>query len=145
MLMTIRMPLNSAAIGVPMRGAQPPFLPGRTALIARFANEEIRVVHRAERLEDLVPRAVGAAVRLAVRLHPVADDPHVAPRADGCERLDCAFEAVESMRLPLQDHLEALVVPADFTTFHFRPRAPLPLPLEMFTGYGPGGRLCDRR
>jgi hypothetical protein len=67
---------------------------------------------------------------LSIGLHAVADHPALAVRANRCERVDCAFEAIEGVMLTSNDHLKRLVVFifANFACSHTQMvRAPSPL------------------
>jgi hypothetical protein len=61
-----------------------------------------------------------AAKDLSIGFHAVADHPTVAVRANRCERVDCAFEAIEGVVLAGNDHFERLVIFifANFTSSH---------------------------
>src|SRR3954470_96720 len=67
-----------------------------------------------------VPRAVGAAEELAVRLDAVADDLAAAVLAHRGHLVDRTLEAVEGVPRAGRDHLERLVVliATDFTRRH---------------------------
>src|SRR6185436_328968 len=54
--------------------------------------------------------AAHAAVERAAGLHAVPDDPAIAMLARRSEKVDRALEAVEGVALPVQDHVEGLVV-----------------------------------
>src|SRR4051794_21438002 len=67
--------------------------------------------------------AVRAAVDRPAGLHAVADDAAAAVRADGGERVDRAFEGVESPRPPARDldrHRGVVLVAADIASRHAR-------------------------
>jgi len=53
---------------------------------------------------------MNAAIDLSVAFYTVTDDPTVAMRADRCQRVDCAFEAVECVMLPGYNHFKRLVI-----------------------------------
>jgi hypothetical protein len=65
-------------------------------------------------------RAIDATEDLPARLNAMADDPAIAMRADRCQRVDRALEAVKNMTLPANDYFERLVVFvfANFTCGH---------------------------
>lgn len=65
-------------------------------------------------------RAARAAEHLPSRFHTVPDDPAVAMRASGGQRMDRALKAVEHMGPPGHHHLKRLVVviAADFASCH---------------------------
>jgi len=67
-----------------------------------------------------LPRAVRAAVDLAISFNPVADDSAATVSATWREGMDRALETVEHMHLALRLYLEALVIgiSADFTFCH---------------------------
>jgi len=56
----------------------------------------------------------------SVRFHTVADDTAAAVRANRRQRVDCAFEAVESVTLSAHDDFKRLVIiiPANFAFSH---------------------------
>jgi hypothetical protein len=67
---------------------------------------------------------------LSIGFHAVADHPALAVRANGCERVDCAFEAIEGVMLTGNDHFERFVIFifANFACSHtqmVRARTPL--------------------
>ena len=47
---------------------------------------------------------------LSIGFHAVADHPAVAVRANRCERVDCALEAIEGVMLAGNDHLKRFVI-----------------------------------
>lgn len=51
-----------------------------------------------------------AAKDLSIRFHAVADYPAVAVRADWCERMDCALEAIERVMLAGDDYFKRFVI-----------------------------------
>ena len=57
---------------------------------------------------------------LSIGFHAVADHPALAVRANRCERVDCAFEAIEGVMLAGNDHFKRLVIFifANFTSSH---------------------------
>jgi hypothetical protein len=65
-------------------------------------------------------RAMDATENLSVRFDAVSDDPAVAMRANRCQRVDRALEAVEGVVLPTDDYFERLVILifANFTCSH---------------------------
>jgi len=65
-------------------------------------------------------RAVDATENLSVRFDAMSDDPAVAMRANRCQRVDRALEAVEGVMLPANDYFERLVILifANFTCSH---------------------------
>jgi hypothetical protein len=67
---------------------------------------------------------------LSIGFHAVADHPAVAVRANRCERVDCAFEAIEDVMFTGNDHFERFVIFifANFACSHTQMvRAPSPL------------------
>jgi hypothetical protein len=65
-------------------------------------------------------RAVGAAIKGALRFDAMADNSALAVRAGRCERMNCALEAIENVRLSGVNDFEGLVVivPADLALGH---------------------------
>jgi hypothetical protein len=65
-------------------------------------------------------RAVGAAIKGALRFDAMADDPALAVRTRRRERMNGALEAIENVRLPGVNDFEGLVVivPADLALGH---------------------------
>ena len=61
------------------------------------------------RLADFA-RAVDAAENLSVSFNAVPDNPAIAMRANRRQCVDRAFEAVEGVVLPADDHFKRLVV-----------------------------------
>jgi hypothetical protein len=57
-----------------------------------------------------------AAEDFSSLLHAVTDDPAVAMRADRCQRVDRALEAIEGVMLPGNNHFKRLVIVV-FTNF----------------------------
>ena len=55
-------------------------------------------------------RAVDAAEDFSVSFNAVPHDPAVAMRANRCQRVDGALEAVEGVALPANDHFKRLVI-----------------------------------
>ncbi len=51
-----------------------------------------------------------AAEDLSIGFHAVADHPAVAVRANRRQRVDRAFEAIEGVMLPANDHFKRLVI-----------------------------------
>jgi hypothetical protein len=47
---------------------------------------------------------------LSIGFHAVADHPALAVRANRCERVDRAFEAIEGVMLPGNDHFKRFVI-----------------------------------
>ena len=79
-------------------------------------------------------RAVDATENLSISFNAVPDDPAIAMRANRRERVDGAFEAVESVVLPADDYFKRLVifVVANLTCCH----------TQMFRAPG-GWRRCS--
>src|SRR5262245_56946204 len=95
-------------------------------------------------------RTVRATLVLAARLHPVTDDPAFAVTAHRRQRMNCALEAVEDVRLRADRHRERLVVfiAANFSGSHggsprvlaaFCARNPRAHGRSSSTYMGPGG------
>ena len=53
---------------------------------------------------------MNAAEDLSIGFHTMPHDPAVTVRANGCERVDCAFEAIECVMLSGYDHFERFVI-----------------------------------
>jgi hypothetical protein len=75
-------------------------------------------------LYAVVTGTIGAAEHLRTSFNPMPDDTAATVRARWSQLMDCAFKAVEHVRLPLSEDLKALVVivPAYFALGHKIPR-----------------------
>ena len=51
-----------------------------------------------------------AAKDLSIGFHAVADHPAMAVRANWCQRVDCALEAIEGVMLAGNDYFKRLVI-----------------------------------
>jgi hypothetical protein len=65
-------------------------------------------------------RAMDATEDLSIGFHAMSDDPAVAVRANRCQRMDRAFEAIEDVMLAGNDHFKRFVIFifANFTCSH---------------------------
>ena len=84
----------------------------RINLPLRLCGEQPRGGSRpiAHRADAGLMGTMGAAVHRAIRLNAVAEDFTLAMRANRCDGMDRAFEAVKNMRSPANAQFEALVV-----------------------------------
>jgi hypothetical protein len=53
---------------------------------------------------------VSTAIKDALRLHPVPDDPAAAVRAGGRQGVDSTFKTIEDMRLAIDPYFETFII-----------------------------------
>ena len=83
-------------------------------------------------MDAVLAGTVSTAIKNAVRLHAVPDDPATAVRAGGRQGVNGTFETIEDMRLTIDPHFETFVIhiPTYFTP-HVIPLLIHNLPLSL--------------
>jgi len=81
-------------------------------LTCRFLNPILKFI------DSVLAGAMGAAIKDALCLHSMTDDPATTMGAGWCQGMDRAFKTIKDMRLAVDPHFEAFVVhiPAYFTS-----------------------------